>query len=719
MARVNHITCRQCRVSLHTSAYDYHEHNTRRKPLPRDSVSCPGCPGTGLIQGAQAHYLGGRVIRCPRCFGYGWIRSDTLARPSPRGGVSILKPQADPQAVSPSEHERLIETVEQVVTDAEEEAEEQRAARQREQAEEQERRKAEERRRDDVGNGPTVAPGMNADEVDQSLDRQRRRDEAAQDAKRKGRLGRFVRRGLAVLALGSVLVMLGGGAVAFITGATFDEIVDAVEERWTAFRGGDTGAGAGLPASQDPLPVVAPPTASPTPTATLTPTPAPTATPTATPVPLPTWGNFTLSFETLGKDIVDRLSDEEIDCLRTINADAFYQNFLSQRFGELISAYPPIRSTNNLTELSRCLSFDSDTQLNQAITQFHESPPSTPEPTPTPAPTPEPPPPATTPEVSPTVEPTVKPKPTARATTSPATERMDRLRQLALDLINADRKKHGVAPVTLGTNEAAQMHAQDMLTNDYQGHWWADGRKPYMVYTQTGGTSYASENAASSGWKSHEWAQAGCGSFLVRCTVPTPEEAIRDLQWLMMYDDAHADWGHRDNILRETHRAVNIGIAWNNRRVTFIQHFEGGAVTADAPPSLEDGRILSLAVTKNETGIRIGGLVSVYYDPPPIPVSRELNDSLDSYCIGGGATTNCPRSAIRILDPPGAGYYYSSLDSNEVVASSWRETTTSFSFSVDVGRLMEDPGVYTVMLWRDEGGSQFTESLLSLSVFVD
>ena len=187
----------------------------------------------------------------------------------------------------------------------------------------------------------------------------------------------------------------------------------------------------------------------------------------------------------------------------------------------------------------------------------------------------------------------------------------------------------------------------------------------------------------------------------------------------MMYDDAHADWGHRDNILRETHRFVNIGIAWNNRRVVFVQHFEGGAVTADASPSLDDSNILRLSVTKNETGIRIGGVVSVYYDPPPMPVSRELNGSLSSYCVGGGATTNCGSAVVRILDPPGAGYYYSNLDSNEVVASSWMETTTSFSFSADVGRLMERPGVYTVTLWRDEGGSRFTDVLVQLSVFVE
>ena len=40
-----------------------------------------------------------------------------------------------------------------------------------------------------------------------------------------------------------------------------------------------------------------------------------------------------------------------------------------------------------------------------------------------------------------------------------------------------------MSPVVLGSNPAAQMHAEDMLAYDYIGHWWADGRKPYIVYT--------------------------------------------------------------------------------------------------------------------------------------------------------------------------------------------------------------------------------------------
>ena len=60
------------------------------------------------------------------------------------------------------------------------------------------------------------------------------------------------------------------------------------------------------------------------------------------------------------------------------------------------------------------------------------------------------------------------------------------LRRFAIDLINSERGKRGLTPVELGTNSAAQSHAEDMLGHRYIGHWWLNGKKPYMVYTEVG-----------------------------------------------------------------------------------------------------------------------------------------------------------------------------------------------------------------------------------------
>ena len=307
------------------------------------------------------------------------------------------------------------------------------------------------------------------------------------------------------------------------------------------------------------------------------------------------------------------------------------------------------------------------------------------------------------------------PMSSASTTPLPCNKEPDCLRQQAVQLINEDRAKHGFHAVTMGSNRAAQLHAEDMVEHGYLGHWWVDGRKPYMVYTQTGGISYVSENAGST------WASEECGGLLMWvgiCGNPDPDEAVPAHQWGMMYDDAHADWGHRDNILRESHRAVNIGIAWNEKRMAFVQHFEGGAATVRSRPTLSRNGILSLELVKRERGIDIARVVSVYYDPTPTRMTVSQIGRLDSYCVGGGQTIRCGDPVIRVLRPPGVNRYYTNLDDNEVVADSWTETDSEFSFSADVSGLTQKPGVYTVTVWRDTGERLLSEKLIQLSVFV-
>ena len=307
-----------------------------------------------------------------------------------------------------------------------------------------------------------------------------------------------------------------------------------------------------------------------------------------------------------------------------------------------------------------------------------------------------------------TALPTATPIPDAVAT-------YDELRLFALSLINDDRRAHGLPPVVLGSNPAAQLHAEDMIAHDYFGHWWMDGRKPYMVYSETGGTSYVSENASTSGWTNRRWAERNCGSFLVNCIVPGVREAVEDAQWGMMYDDAHAGWGHRDTILGVSHRAVNLGIASNGRRVVYVQHFEGGDVVADTRPSLSGDGVLSFSVSKIAGGVDIAEQVTIYYDPPPTPKTPEQIDLLDSYCTGGGFSTQCGEPVAAVLKPLGGGSYYVGLERTDVVANEWSETSDKFSFSASMGGLLNAPGVYTVVVWRDSADGWLSENLIELS----
>ena len=298
---------------------------------------------------------------------------------------------------------------------------------------------------------------------------------------------------------------------------------------------------------------------------------------------------------------------------------------------------------------------------------------------------------------------------------APPSERLVELRRLALNLINQDRFDNDLPPVALGSNIAAQLHAEDMLEQEYSGHWWIDGRKPYMVYAQTGGSSYVSENVASSGWTKQRWDENNCDSFLVICEVSEPDEEVERAQWDMMYDDAHADWGHRDNILGRTHRFVNIGIAWNESRITFVQHFEGGDVAANSPPQLGADGTFSLKLTKLADEVEIASVVDVYYDPPPSRKTPAQIEELDSYCLGGGFTTICAEPIATILKPPRPGSFYPNLGPDDVIAEVWNENPTEFSFVAELGSLATDPGVYTIVVWRDSPGPLLSEALLRLS----
>jgi len=299
-------------------------------------------------------------------------------------------------------------------------------------------------------------------------------------------------------------------------------------------------------------------------------------------------------------------------------------------------------------------------------------------------------------------------------------EELARLRQLALDLINEDRAAAGVDPVQLGTNPTAQLHAENALINRYVGHWWTNGDKPYMVYTETGGTSYIAENAAGSGWTFENYEADECGSFRVRCEKSDPEDNIRDNHRNMVHFGAHAGWGHRDNILDPTHLYVNIGIAYNEWWTAFYQHFEGGHFTAVAGPTLEDNTF-TFTIRRNTGKFQFSeSSIGVFYDPEPKPMSVREIDRLSSYCIGGGATDECDidireeQIVAWIIEPLSPGWSYPDLDQGYVIASEWTSDGETLHISADLGAFSSRSGVYTLVVWGDEADGN-TDDLIMLS----
>jgi hypothetical protein len=269
-----------------------------------------------------------------------------------------------------------------------------------------------------------------------------------------------------------------------------------------------------------------------------------------------------------------------------------------------------------------------------------------------------------------------------------------------LDLINADRAKAGLRPVALGSNTAAQQHAEDMLRNFYLGHIDSGGMKPYMRYTIAGGLGAVSENAGYAGTQDP--------SDLTRYATLDQKAWLQRLEHGMVYDDAASNWGHRDNILEPQHQVVNIGIAYDRARLALSQHFEQIYVNFSQPPKLANG-IITLAGSVDPSVGRLQS-INIYYDPPPSPYTHgQLLAQPHSYSMG---TSNRP--AIHIIAPAPAGSFYAGLPPTTVIATSWAATGNAFQVTANVASKVSQPGVYTLRLSADQGKFPLT----TISLFV-
>ncbi len=293
----------------------------------------------------------------------------------------------------------------------------------------------------------------------------------------------------------------------------------------------------------------------------------------------------------------------------------------------------------------------------------------------------------------------------------------DELKLLALDYINEDRRLHGLEPVELGDNTAAQLHADDMVAGLYLGHWWRDGRKPYMVYSTTGGTSYVSENAARTGFSEAEYNEL-CTEEHVTCEKVNPTVDIQRLHHAMVYDDAGSDWRHRLNILNPGHRKVNIGVAYTDQFLSLVQHFEGGDVSAPRAPWF-DGSDLRIRADLNADGVAIFPTIQVHYEPVPEPRTGAEIETLKTYCVGGGFSESCGEPLVQILPPAQPGSRYLNLPDNVVVADSWVESGGDLEITADLAEFATEPGIYTVTLFEDAGNGQSSGILLQLSAVLE
>ncbi len=317
-------------------------------------------------------------------------------------------------------------------------------------------------------------------------------------------------------------------------------------------------------------------------------------------------------------------------------------------------------------------------------------------------------------------------------------------KEYMLELINSERAKAGLQPVTLGDNVAAQLHAESALENCFSGHWGIDGLKPYMRYSMAGGYQSNGENVSGSDYcikESENYRPLG-----------NIEEEIQEAM-----DGWMDSPGHRENILDEWHKKVNIGLAWDRYNFKAIQHFEGDYVEYDRLPKIGNN-LLSMSGTV-ENGVEIvedrGLGVQIYYDPPPYPLT--IGQLARTYCYNGGRITAairpplsgswfydedeytrtyeaCPNPYHVPTDAPAPSsldeaheFWQAAYDASQqqarvpvtapwITALEWTVRDERFSVTADISDVLMrlGNGVYTVVLWAKVGDADVVVSEYSI-----
>lgn len=270
----------------------------------------------------------------------------------------------------------------------------------------------------------------------------------------------------------------------------------------------------------------------------------------------------------------------------------------------------------------------------------------------------------------------------------PSTYSHEELVNYALSLVNFDRSQSSLPNVSLSSIDSGQQHANDMLENHFFSHWDTNGNKPYMRYTLAGGRGSVDENIA--------WYYTN--GYL------DAEQALKDLEWQMMYNDSDSNWGHMHNILNPSHNEVNIGIALDNNNIYLVQDFENDYIlwsTFNVSASSE----VTMTGTfqgKSESVKQ----VSIFYDNSPSNLTTEqlgqppYSDGYDSGVFVGMSL------------PQG----YVSPNGVTITAQTWTQTGQTLLIQFDLSPALNahGQGVYTLLL---QSSSSTADALTSYSIW--
>jgi predicted transglutaminase-like cysteine proteinase len=207
---------------------------------------------------------------------------------------------------------------------------------------------------------------------------------------------------------------------------------------------------------------------------------------------------------------------------------------------------------------------------------------------------------------------TQEPTPTV---TAPLIVPQDELVQHTLDVINAQIAKSIYPPYVLGTNAAAQQHANDMLAHDFASPWGTDGSTPNERYDLAGGTGYQSEvdYRTALNWNGDPASFATALLAAIDHDLPTSGFSVFSGNGVV----------YNPSLFELQPDRANIGIAYNGQYLYMVVQYESFYMTYDQPPSIYDG-VLSFA-GRYASGAVIEDIKVAYQPLPAALTSAQIS----------------------------------------------------------------------------------------------
>ncbi len=246
-------------------------------------------------------------------------------------------------------------------------------------------------------------------------------------------------------------------------------------------------------------------------------------------------------------------------------------------------------------------------------------------------------------------------------------------REELLQLVNSERSAAGLNQLRLDelASRVANEHAQDMVRNNFLGHWGSDGRKPYQRYSFAGGVDAMQENV----------------SAAYDIASVSPLRVFSDLRDMhaKMHNETPPHDGHRRAMLGPQHTHAGFGVARDGHNLRLVEIYLSRYL--ELSPFAQE--------VKRKTTVSLKGkLLSPKYALYEVDVFYEpLPRSPDIAWLRTPRPYSLPAEyiALRPKTPWPTTYLDGSTGDYE-----W---TSSGTFRVPAKLSSAAPGIYTILFW--------------------